>query len=202
MFLQNIYFYILRMNYHVIKQIEKWSLAKLRLKWHIVTYDVLKKGHWVYALAKYIFLYTSHELPFDKNLFQISEPPGDRPWHHLIVRRQSISNREWQSISTRVAIDQPSSGNRPALEWRSTSNQVEAIETDMWCLSFSNRVVPSCDQLWKHFDSILQMSNRNPKQNRQSSGNNRDRPCCHSITNRSAIKWQRSSGNRSASFRE
>ena len=31
-----------------------------------MTYDVPKKDHWVYVLAKYIFLYTSHELPFDK----------------------------------------------------------------------------------------------------------------------------------------
>ena len=33
----------------------------------MVTYTVLKKDHGVYVLAKYIFLYTSHELPFDKN---------------------------------------------------------------------------------------------------------------------------------------
>ena len=55
------------MNHHLIKKNEKRSLAKLRLKSQIVTYAVLKKGHWVYVLAKYIFLYTSHELQFDKN---------------------------------------------------------------------------------------------------------------------------------------
>ena len=112
----------------------------------------------------------------------------------------------WQSISNRVAIDQPSSGNRPALEWRSASNQVEPIE---WQQPINNRVSaiewqqstvrPTVKTFRQHFD----IPNRNPKQNRKSSGINRvaiDQQSrstllpldCQSISNQMATIWRKS----------